>query len=170
LVPYLESDLGFSRGRAAQVVMMVAGVNMSFQFIGGFLGDRYPKNYLAMATMIGHGTGALLLATADSFGQVLAAGVVHGMAWGVRGPVLTSMRGEYFGRKSFAMIMGFSSVVMMVGQVIGPIFAGFMADHYSYSSALYVISGCAAVGAILFFFLRSPQPKAIVSNPSNEKT
>ena len=32
--------------------------------------------------------------------------VVHGLSWGLRGPTL---RADYFGRRSFAQIIGFAS-------------------------------------------------------------
>lgn len=158
LVPFLETELDFSKASAAQVVMVVTGVTMVAQPIGGFLGDRFPKAYIAAATLLAHSTALFLLATADDFSQVILASVVQGMAWGIRGPILTAMRGDFFGRKSFAIILGFSQFVMMGGQVIGPLLAGYMADHYSYSAGFKIISGMTLSGVFLFLFLKSPQP------------
>jgi MFS family permease len=160
LVPYLETGLGFSRASAATVVMVLTGVNMFGQIVGGFLGDRFPKNYLAAATMGGHTVALLVLATADSYTQVIVSAVIQGLAWGVRSPVLTSMRGEYFGRRSFAVIMGFSHGMAMVGMIVGPLLSGYFADHFSYSLGFKVIAACTAPGFLLFVFLRNPQPKA----------
>ncbi|MFB3092728.1 MAG: MFS transporter, partial [Dehalococcoidia bacterium] len=158
LVPFLETDLNFSAASAAQVVIVISGATMVAQPVGGFLGDRFPKQYIAAGTMIGHATALFLLATADSFSQVVLASALQGMAWGVRGPILTAMRGDYFGRRSFPMIQGFSHLVTMVGQISGPLFIGFMADNYSYSAGFKLIAIVTAVGVFLFLFLRSPQP------------
>ena len=46
--------------------------------------------------------------------------IAHGMAWGIRGPLMQAMRADYFGRASFAKVMGFSSTIIMVGTVGGP--------------------------------------------------
>ena len=40
--------------------------------------------------------------------------VLHGVAWGVRGPFMQAMRADYFGRNAIGMIMG-----LMVEHVIG---------------------------------------------------
>ena len=158
-VPYLETDLGFSKATAASVVMVLTGVSMVGQISGGFLGDRFSKRYLAAGTLVGHCTALLLLATADGYMLVIISAVIQGMAWGVRTPVLISMRGDYFGRKSFAMIMGFSQVVMMLGMVVGPLLSGYFADNYSYGLGFKIIAVATAPGILLFVFLRNPQSR-----------
>jgi len=158
LVPYLESELDFSQASAAQVVIVMTAAMMAGQPIGGYLGDRFPKQHLSAIAMLGHGLGILLLATASGMPQVLAGVLVHGVCWGIRGPILTAMRGDFFGRRNFAVINGFTQVVMMVGQTIGPILAGFMADHYSYGLGFKIIAAITASGFFLFLFLKSPQP------------
>jgi MFS family permease len=162
-VPYLETELGFSRASAASVVMVLAAVNMFGQMAGGFLGERFPKNYVAAATIAGHSVALFVLATADSYSQVMVSAVIQGLAWGVRSPVITSMRGDYFGRKSFAVIMGSSQGIAMLGMIVGPLLGGYFADHFSYSLGFKVIAAFTAPGFLLFVFLRNPQPKA--TNP-----
>ena len=160
LVAYLQAELDFSTGEAAKVVMVLTGFNMVGQPLGGVLGDRYPKKYIAFFTLVGHCIGLLLLATADSFLDIMVGVIIQGAAWGIRGPVLTSMRGEFFGRKSFPMIMGFSNTIMMVGMIIGPLVAGFMADQYSYRSGFLIIAAVVGMGSFLFLFLKKPCPPA----------
>ena len=162
-VPYLETELGFSRASAASVVMVLTAVNMFGQMAGGFLGERFPKNYVAAATIVGHSIALFVLATADSYSQVMVSAVIQGLAWGVRSPVLTSMRGDYFGRRSFAVIMGSSQGVSMLGMIVGPLLGGYFADHFSYSLGFKVIAAFTAPGLLLFVFLRNPQPTA--TNP-----
>ena len=158
MVPYLETDLGFTAGRAATAVIAVNGFLMAAQPVGGFLGDRLPKHYIVAGTMLGHASALLLLATADGFGQVILASAIQGMSWGIRGPVITAMRSDYFGRKNFPMIQGYSHLVLMGGQIVGPLLAGYMADYYSYSAGFKIIAAMTAAGMFLFLMLRNPQP------------
>ncbi len=158
LVPFLETDLNFSGVSAAQAVMVVSGSTMLAQPLGGLLGDRFPKQYIAAGTIIGHALALFLLATADGFPQVMLASALQGISWGVRGPVLSAMRGDYFGRKHFPVIQGYSHVVLMGGQIVGPLLMGYMADNYSYSAGFKIIAAITTVGFFLFLFLRSPQP------------
>ena len=158
MVPYLETDLEFSAGRAAVAVMAVNAFLMTAQPVGGLLGDRLPKRYIAAGTMLGHATALLLFALAGSFWWVILASAIQGMSWGIRGPVITAMRGEYFGRKNFPMIQGYSHLALMGGQIVGPMLLGYMADNYSYSLGLKIIAGMTAAGMILFLLMRNPQP------------
>ena len=157
-VPYLETQLGFTKATTAVIVMLLMATSMLGQISGGFIGDRIPKNYVIAATILGHSSGLLLLATADGYRQAMVSAVVQGLAWGVRGPLLTSMRGDYFGRRSYALIGGFSQMVIMLGMIIGPILSGYFADHYSYEVGFKVIAAAAAPGVLMFLWLKSPQP------------
>ena len=157
LVPFLVTDLSFSSVEAAQAVMAVSLFTMAAQPVGGFLGDRLPKHYVVAGTLIGHAAALFLLATATGFSQVIIASALQGMSWGVRGPVITAMRSDYFGRKHFPMIQGFSHLVLMGGQIVGPLLAGYMADNYSYSAGFKIIALLTAFGVFLFFFVRKPQ-------------
>ena len=158
-VPYLETQLGFSKATTAVVVMVLMATSMFGQLTGGIVGDRFPKNYVVAATILGHSGGLFLLATADGYRQVMVSAVVQGLAWGVRGPILTSMRGDYFGRRSYALIGGFSQLVIMLGMVVGPILSGYFADHFSYQLGFKVIAASAAPGVLMFLWLKSPQPE-----------
>ncbi len=155
-VPYFEHGLEFSRASAAQIVMVLTAVNMLGQMLGGFLADRFPKNTVAAGTIVGHSVAMLVLAVANSYTWVLAYAVIQGLSWGVRSPVLTSMRGEYFGRKSFPAILGTSQGVAMSGMVIGPLLVGYMADSFNYSAGFIAIAILTIPGAVLFSMIRKP--------------
>ena len=155
-VPYLEDSLGFSRNSAAKIIMILTAVNMFGQLFGGFLADRFQKSLMASATIVGHCVALIILAVADSYGLVIVYAVIQGLSWGVRTPVLTSMRGDYFGRKSFPLIMGTSQGIAMLGMVVGPMLVGYVADHYSYSLGFSIISFMTMPGISLFLFMKKP--------------
>lgn len=92
--------------------------------------------------------------------------IAHGLAWGVRGPLMGALRADYFGRKSFPTIMGFSSVIVVVGSVSGPIVAGVLADLLGdYRLGFSILAALAALGSVFFLFASKPQP---VSNKMAE--
>ena len=159
-VAYMEEDLGLSGTSAALVVVVLSSVMMVCQPMGGFLGDRYSKRHIAALCLLGHGVAMVLLAMATGFGSLMIYAVVQGLAWGTRGPIITAMRGDYFGRKDFALINGYSQVVMMMGMIVGPLLAGFMADNYSYSGGFLIIAGMVGAGSILFLVMRKPIKKS----------
>jgi MFS family permease len=81
------------------------------------------------------------------------------MAWGIRGPLMQSMRADYFGRVSFAKVMGFSSTIIMTGTVGGPLIAGVMADHFgNYTAGFTLLASFAVIGSIFFLLAKPPTP------------
>ena len=67
------------------------------------------------------------------------------------GCMMTTIRADYFGRTHFASIMGFSSLVVMLGMIGGPLFAGFMADIADgYTTGFIIIAFLTATGSVFF--------------------
>ena len=102
----------------------------------------------------------ICLALATSTVHIVGYAIIQGLSWGARTPVLTSMRGDYFGQTAFASIMGTSQSIAMVGMVIGPLIVGYCADHYSYGTGFYIISALTAPGFLLLLTLDDPLPQA----------
>lgn len=91
------------------------------QVVTGVIGDRVDKRHLAAGCMLVQSAVLLVMATASGFGTLVAAAVVHGLAWGLRGPAMTAMRTDYFGLTSFGTIMGWSMWFVSLGLVVGPL-------------------------------------------------
>lgn len=109
--------------------------------------------------MIGHSIALLILAYATTLTFVFLFAILHGLSWGIRGPMMTTIRADYFGRRSFATIMGFSSLIVMLGMTAGPLFAGFMADQFDgYRVGFVTIAIITGLGAIFFLLAKKPNP------------
>lgn len=153
---YLTLEQGFSLQEAS----FVGGAMPLLQFVGqlggGVLGDRMNKRVLASGAMVGHMVGLLLLTYATSRWMIWLFVPLHGLAWGIRGPLMQAIRADYFGSTSFAKIMGLSSMIVMVGMVGGPLVAGILADQTgSYRIGFTVLALAAGLG-MTFFILASP--------------
>jgi MFS family permease len=106
-----------------------------------------------------HMVGLLLVAYANSFAMVAAFAVLHGLAWGIRGPLMQAIRADYFGAGNFGSIMGWSSTIVMAGTISGPLIAGVMADHFgNYQTGFTVIALAAFAGSVFFLLSTKPQP------------
>jgi sugar phosphate permease len=159
LVVFLKEDLGFSVTGATVIVSIMTAITMAGQIAGGFLGDRFEKRKIAAIAMFGHAAGLYALAFGSTLYWVLAFTVLHGTAWGMRGPLMQAMRADYFGRKSFGVIMGFSSLIIMFGNVAGPLVAGITADATgSYRIGFAVMATLAGLGSIFFALATKPSP------------
>jgi PGF-CTERM protein len=99
----------------------------------------------------------MILALAGAFWMVLAFAVLHGAAWGMRGPLMGAIRADYFGSAAFGTITGISSMVLMVGMMGGPLVAGILADRTgTYVPGFSVLAALAALGSVCFVLARRP--------------
>jgi MFS family permease len=157
VISHLKEDLGYSVGAAALVVTLMTVFQIGGMLIGGAIGDRVDKRMLAATCMFMHMIGMLLVAFAVNVIMVIAFAVLHGLAWGARGPMMQAMRADYFGRTHFGAIMGVSTTLIIFGQVGGPLFAGFMADRTgSYELGFSILAVLAGLGSGFFIFAKRP--------------
>lgn len=77
---------------------------------------------------------------------------------------MVSLRADYFGPTSFGTIMGFSSLIVMLGMSGGPIIAGIMADvSGDYHSGFTLLASLSFMGSLCFFAATPPSPPARAS-------
>lgn len=156
-VIYVVETLSLSVALGASLLALMTATSIAGQLVGGFLGDRVDKRVLTTVGMLGHALAMLLLAGAGSVAVVTGAALLHGVAWGVRGPLMGALRADYFGRESFASVMGFSSLIVMFGTVGGPLMMGIVTDLTgSYQPAFITLAVLAVVGSLGFATLRRP--------------
>jgi MFS family permease len=161
LIVHVTERLGYTLAQAASVVALMTVLQVIGQVSGGWAGDRYSKRMICAACMFAHAAALLILAFAVSFWMVLAFAMIHGLAWGVRGPLMGAIRADYFGASSFGRITGMSSMIVMFGMMGGPLVAGILADRTgSYVLGFSILAGMAALGSIFFVLARRPdRPK-----------
>ncbi len=158
LVPHLTGSMNYSLAQAGLVVALMTGFQMMGQLVGGYLGDRFNKQVICVLCMFSHVLGLSLLAYSSSTWMVIVFTALHGLAWGIRGPLMVALRADYFGPSSFGTIMGFSSLIVMLGMSAGPIFAGYMADVYgNYQLGFTLLAAGAMVGSACFAFAGPPR-------------
>lgn len=167
-LPSLMRDNGFSIQTAAYVVTAYTSVSMLFQIVGGHVGDRVPKHLALFVFITIQASAVLVLAFRSSdLGSIYLFAVLFGMGMGGRSPLTTSIRGDYFGRRSFGKIMGVSQVPMNVLLLIAPTFAGIMRDlQGDYVVAFTVLAALNLLGGVLFLAARKP-PVPSVEEPGS---
>ena len=92
----------------------------------------------------------VLLAIAVGYMGALAFAVIWGLGFGGRTPLLHAMRGDYFGRKHFGVILGMSGFPMAIGMMATPVIVGRV-----YSS-LFTLAGFCILAAIMILFATKP--------------
>jgi len=157
-IAHLHQGLGYSVAQASLVYTLLTLSQIGGVVIGWLIGDRYDKRLISGGCMLGHMAGLLFLTYAFMLPMVLAFAVLHGAAWGLRGPFMQALRADYFGRSAIGMILGLSVMIIVVGQVAGPMVAGILADATgNYRAGFTILALLAGVGSLFFFFARKPE-------------
>ncbi|HUQ77089.1 MAG TPA: MFS transporter [Burkholderiales bacterium] len=157
-ITHMNQGLGYSVAQASLVYTLLTVSQICGVAVGWFIGDRYEKRYIAAACMLMHAVGLLLLTYAAALWMVLAFAVLHGAAWGLRGPFMQAIRADYFGRSAIGMILGLSFMIIVIGQIGGPMIAGIFADLTgNYRSGFTIIAVLAGLGSLFFILARKPQ-------------
>ncbi len=158
-ITHMNQGLGYSVAQASLVFTLLTVCQIGGVAIGWVIGDRYDKRMIAAACMLMHMAGLLLLTYSVALAMVLAFAVLHGVAWGLRGPFMQAIRADYFGRSAIGMILGLSVMIIVVGQVGGPLIAGILADATGdYRAGFTLIALLAGLGSLFFVLARRPEP------------
>ena len=155
----MMTDRGYSLPTAALVITAYTTVSMIFQAVGGMVGDRFPK-HLAITVFVFIQAGAVILLVYGPATLPVAYGfaVLFGIGFGGRIPLLTAIRGEYFGRSAFATIMGLSQFPNNIAMIGAPLFAGYMFDlRGSYFIPFGTFAALNFAGAVLMLFVKRPK-------------
>ena len=150
-------DAEISYNTAASVLAFMTFVAMVGRIIGGYIGDRLGRKPILVVCFLLMSAGILVLATAQNVPQALVFAVLYGLGYGARAPLFTALRGDFFGPKNFATIMGLGQPVMMIGSFSGPVVAGLAYDvQGSYRMVFTIYAVFILLGAVLVFFIKKP--------------
>ena len=156
-ISHMKEGLGYSLAQASVVITVMTLAQAGGMLLGATVGDRLEKRLVAAGCMLLHMMGLLLLAHAAHPLMVAGFAVLHGVAWGLRGPFMQAIRADYFGLQAIGMIMGLSALMIAFGQVGGPLVAGAFADLTgSYRGGFTVLALLAGAGSLLFLVARKP--------------
>ncbi len=156
-----KSSVNLSDAAAATVIPIMAVTSFTFQMLGGFTGDRVNKRFLLPPLLITQAASLVILAQATNYVGALVFAVLWGLGFGGRTPMLHALRGEFFGRKHFGVILGMSAFPMAVGMMITPVIVGWVFDRTgTYEISLYALAVACLVGTITILLTTKPdKPK-----------
>ena len=163
-ISHMNQGLGYSVGQASLVYTLLTVSQIGGVAIGWLIGDRYEKRLIAAVCMLAHMAALLLLTYAVNVAMVLAFAVLHGAAWGLRGPFMQAIRADYFGRSAIGMILGLSFMIIVIGQVGGPMVAGIAADMTgNYRAGFTILALLAGLGSLFFILAKRPRRPAVAA-------
>ncbi len=156
---HLEQGVGLERTTAALVWTVASLTNIPLRLVGGFFGDRLPKNIIVGFSAVFMAASVFILSIATSLQMAFTYAVLYGIGWGMRAPIMNALQGEYFGVRSQGVIRGWLSSVSLPLTIAAPILAGHIADvQGSYRFIFMALSFVILAGAALIFMVTPPPP------------
>lgn len=151
-------SLDFAPTMAALVLSTVALTQLPFNFVAGFLADKYKPHYLVAAAFAGQLLSLIFLLFLRSPSQAIAFGVLWGVLHGFYAINNGVIWPSYFGRRYLGSIRGMAMTAMVIGSAFGPLPFGIAFDLFNGYREILVLS---MLFPILGFVaaLNSPAPK-----------
>lgn len=151
-------DIGLSSTTASYIELVSSVVALPSLFVAGWLGDKVSKKYLVALFLFLQGISTIVLTVANGLPLALLFAVFYGIAFGGRIPLMTAIRGDYFGRKAFASIMGWSMLPNGILMAIAPVWAAWMFDTYgSYTVPFLSYAVINIAGALVMLLVKKPK-------------
>ncbi|HJT76696.1 MAG TPA: MFS transporter [Gemmataceae bacterium] len=154
------ATLGGSNVQVAAVVLVAQAVMVPVALLTGWLCDRWGRKpvfavgFLALPLRI-----FLYSLTSNPWGLV-ALQTLDGIGAGVYGVAVVAMCADLTrGKGGFNALQGMLATALAVGGVVGPLGAGWLAEHLGYNGFFWTFSGIATVAAAVFvLFMPETRP------------
>ena len=158
-------DIGLSSTTASYIELVSSVVALPSLFVAGWLGDKVSKKYLVALFLFLQGISTIVLTVANGLPLALLFAVFYGIAFGGRIPLMTAIRGDYFGRKAFASIMGWSMLPNGILMAIAPVWAAWMFDTYgSYTVPFLSYAVINLAGALIMLGVKKPKLTHVIQH------
>jgi MFS family permease len=158
-IRYLVGERGFAPGAAGMLWLAIGAVSVVSGFVWGGISDRWGRRIALVGVFALQGGAFLLFGWSGAAWMVYAsAGLFAVTAWSVPA-LMAASAGDVFGARLAPAAIGLVTLVMSVGQAVGPYLAGRIADAaHSFAPAFLAAGGVAlALGAGGSLLLRPPR-------------
>ncbi|MBI63002.1 MAG: hypothetical protein CL775_03155 [Chloroflexi bacterium] len=145
---------------AGTILPLIAIISFIGQISGGILGDRYNKRIILPVLFLVQSVSLVILAFANNYFDAFLFSLLWGIGFGMRTPILHSLRGEFFGGKHYATILGLNALPMGIGMMISPVIVGFIYDSTNtYLYSLLSMAILCITASFLILLIKSPNTK-----------
>ena len=147
-------DLGGTNVQVAAVVLVAQAVMIPVALAAGWLGDSWGRKWVFGVGLVALPVRIFLYSLTTDPWVLVALQALDGIGAGVYGVVIVAICADLTrGKGGFNALAGTIGTAQAIGGVIGPLGAGFLAEHLGYNGFFYVFTGIAALAALLFLGL-----------------
>jgi MFS family permease len=151
----LTADLGLSGGAAGNLFLILGVSSIACGFLWGTISDRIGRGRALAIMFLIQGASAALFAWWPSTPGLVLSAVLCGLSAIAVPGIVGAGCGDQFGPLLASTSLGFVTIFLGIGQVLGPYLAGKMADAFGSLKYSYLMAaGVFFAGTLLAAFLR----------------
>ena len=156
---------GMSQGEAGLMFSLMFFLSIPMRLAAGYLGDHIPLQPMMGGGMVAAGLAVVAMLVMDGNTAVYLFVVLMAVEQG--GSTLNWVAlGNFFGRTSFATLMGIISTAFNLGMLVSPIYAGYMFDRTgSYTVVLISFLPIYLASGVFFLMTRKPETPVSTRTP-----
>jgi EmrB/QacA subfamily drug resistance transporter len=163
-LPSAQADLGFANSERQWIVTAYALAFGSLLLLGGRVGDLFGRKRTFIGGLIGFALASALGGAADSFGVLVTARALQGVAGAMLAPAaLSTLVTTFRDPRDRSRAFGVFGSVAVGGGAVGLILGGVLTEYLSWRWAMYVnvvFAAAAGVGAVIYMVNERPAIRA----------
>ncbi len=154
-----HQSLGIDALTAAGILGFMATISLGGRFLTVTLGSRYTERQYIMLGYAMRTIGLVIFIYARIIPVIMLFALFYGVGYGITIPSQTSLRANYFGRKAYATITGYSTLFGAITNVAYPLFAAWIYDTTgSYIQAFWIVTALQAFAIVFMYLAKKPEP------------
>lgn len=166
-VKHLVADVGLTESLAGKLFTVMGWFGLPSGIIWGMVSDFLGRKRTLVILYLIHGLAFMLFALGSSLEYFVASAILYGItAWSIPA-IMSATCGDMLGPDLAPAALGFITLFFGLGQVVGPVVAGSLADiQGSFTPVFLLTSAVALAGAVSSALLIKPgSPGIITSGP-----
>ncbi len=154
---YLVKEMGLSQAEAGGLWAMVGGLSIVCGVLWGGISDRLGRSHGAALAYLVLGLSYIIYAVIKvKFGFYVSAVMFGLTAWSIP-TIMASAAGDAVGPRLAPAGLGFITLFFGIGQAIGPVLGGYLADMSGSFTIPFLVAGAISlIGMAFSFYLKKP--------------
>jgi EmrB/QacA subfamily drug resistance transporter len=150
-IPHMMADLNVSTTTIQWLSTGFMLANAIMIPISAYLMETISTRQLFAAAMSFFTIGSLICGIGNVFSIILVGRIVQAIGVGILMPLVTNIFLRIFPPDKMGRAMGMMGIAMMFAPAVGPTFAGYMVEHYSWRILFFVMVPLGAIEVLLTF-------------------
>lgn len=166
--PLLRRELSLSDVDLALLGTLFLWVYALSSPLGGYLGDRLRRKSIVVSSLLVFTVVTFATGLAGTRSELLGLRSLLGLSEALYLPAALALISDYHSGDTRSRAVGIHQTSLLMGGILGGVFAGYMGDHHGWRPAFYVLGGLGIVLALLLLPLLRESPKKLQAQHSQK--